>query len=1434
MMCSIPGLPMSGSEVPVLITRVNLNPGCGLVELWVNMDKGRKHVYEQMREKIQTPKRRFNGSEGKSADLCLVCFSDAWHRARIVSVQSETYEVFLIDQGQLHVATSEALAWGHTDNFLLPPEIESGVLANVVSVEEKWSERAEKFLMSLPGKKSQGLVQQVLMPDRTILLEIPAVSKHLCQIGVMKTIPVDEFKSLALKCLHKEESPDVVRLSQELNLNDQYFYPELLPDGFETVHVTEVTDPLNIFCKILIFSRALEILSEQIQQHYEESGDLGEARPQTVAGPCAARGTDGRWRRSLLKQNTATSDGAVEVLHVDEGKTKVVPVGDVRPLLGKFLRMPVVTYVCALTGVKRTGREWTADETDYLKSLLLNQTFVAKFDHHNMSEDVYDATLCAADDTCINDCFIKKAGLTPPSKPEGDGLNEPVLSSLLSSLGDKGCTEVKETKKQVVDGKTDNVALSGADDSHTKAHSKHQDPLKHIYNRLPPGLPCEVLHACDDGVFAAGNRVNVNVSCIESLQKFWCQTTEHCDSLRRLMQDLQNHYTSAQAQLLVESICVARNPDNSVWYRARIIASRHSTAVDVRFIDYGQSRKVPLRDVCPIDPSFLQLDALAFQCCLFNPKTDPTAATWTHSALTEFKKFVGSGASSNTGLKCIIKAVTCNNEEGPVNSVDIEAATGSACTLLAQKCAPSEAQVPLDAYTYSTFNIEVGGKEKVWVTSSETVDHFYCQLDRNSPLFDKLKENVAQLLNQPPCSNLPPGLNSICFARYTDNEWYRGQVVEMSPELKVHFVDYGDTLAVKEADLRPFPSDASIARSVPVQAVLLALIDVPAEVPREVNRWFAEEAIGQSFTISVAAKGEKGKLIVQLMFNDSVNVNEAVRERMAGLVQQQPDSSKSTYQDCRKKELKKASALTKTMEQHGVHSSDRMCAEDELQMSSIASEQETEHVKTLDEGRTLEVIPKENGTVAKDGHIDSEIKLPSLPRKVNISMYKRPNISQSKTEVYASCIVGPHYFWCQYTDTKDLNTVSKLAQEAGWAEQDGTFPETPQPGSPCLALFSSDNQWYRAQAIRRADDTLHVLFVDYGNESEVDIVNVRSLPQSLLEFPPQAFLCFLDGFDESKGSWDDEVYDDFYNRLVDKQLKMTVCKIEDHSEAAVPQYTVKTECDEVVINDLMQKYWKASSSEPSKKVMEQTETLLQAVQTKDNTTKSDVSKGINNTDSYRKPEISKDTSVMVYASCIVEPHFFWCQHADTEDLCKVVQLAQEAGQVESDLMFPETLHPGSPCLALFSGDNQWYRAQVIRREDDTLHVVFIDYGNESNVGVKDVRALPQSLLETPPQAFLCCLKGFDGSKGSWKDEVYDDFYSLLVDKLLKLTVFRLESSHSEMEVPQYSVEIEGDGAVVNSLMQKHWTGLDSDDTSAGRLESVDQKETRTIDESIGG
>lgn len=66
---------------------------------------------------------------------------------------------------------------------------------------------------------------------------------------------------------------------------------------------------------------------------------------------------------------------------------------------------------------------------------------------------------------------------------------------------------------------------------------------------------------------------------------------------------------------------------------------------------------------------------------------------------------------------------------------------------------------------------------------------------------------------------------------------------------------------------------------------------------------------------------------------------------------------------------------------------------------------------------------------------------------------------------------------------------------------------------------------------------------------------------------------------------------------------------------------------------------------------------------------------------------------------------------------------------------------GRPCLACFAEDGRWYRARVDDVKGDMVTVYFIDYGNSSQINVKNIKRLPYDLAQQPALAYRCALDG---------------------------------------------------------------------------------------------
>lgn len=61
-------------------------------------------------------------------------------------------------------------------------------------------------------------------------------------------------------------------------------------------------------------------------------------------------------------------------------------------------------------------------------------------------------------------------------------------------------------------------------------------------------------------------------------------------------------------------------------------------------------------------------------------------------------------------------------------------------------------------------------------------------------------------------------------------------------------------------------------------------------------------------------------------------------------------------------------------------------------------------------------------------------------------------------------------------------------------------------------------------------------------------------------------------------------------------------------------------------------------------------------------------------------------------------------------------------------------------VAKFSEDNRWYRARVVMSEEqDSIRIVFIDFGNIETKHISEFFPLDKSYADLPAQAIACTL-----------------------------------------------------------------------------------------------
>ncbi|XP_042359677.1 tudor domain-containing 6 [Plectropomus leopardus] len=1642
-MSSIVGLPTRGSDVTVFITRPHLHPLCVLVEFWGKFGQEKAADYECLAKDIQSPRSVFQEFEGNPGDQCLALIDGVWCRCRIVSRNGSKYSVFLIDKGRTYSTITSKLAWGKKKHFHLPPEVEFCVLANVLpfSPENRWSPLALEFLKSLSGKSVKAHVQDVLVPHRTFLLHIPCISRQMYEMGIAKKLSPDVFQDFVLESLQSLSgsvlSPET-RLSmgaaKQLHKKELFMYPELPAGTVETVIVTEVANPQRIFCQLKVFSQELKKLSGQMTQCCEGRMTNFIVSPEMIGFPCAARGSDGRWYRSVLQQ-VFPNNNVVEVLNVDYGTKQFVSVQNVRPLASEFFRMPVVTYICSLHGIIDKGVGWTSSQIDYLKTLLLHKTVIAKFEYQSISEGVHYVTLYGDENTNINNmfgskerCFLEREKtledyairstacnrqhpaerkmLTPGHAGDGkegkgkteklpaedlslnsshvafvhhindpsefwiqtqnhakeldelmdsiyhlyaDSVNKNVVKptvglycaaraedgefyrATVAEVGeqqikvffvDYGNTEVvdrsdirtlpEELKKlpclsvkctlagvRPKDGRWSQEAcdffIKAVTDKELKVHVTVKydegyavqltDPeaqgerdlstmmctsgfaeraeiqpkakitmqpailpqlpdarLSGVYMNkgMPFQTPNTVRFAINEKVptfkehmFPIGSVLDVSVCYIESPNDFWCQLVQNAGHLKLLMHDMQAHYTGSEFQPLVETACVARHPDNRMWYRALVIHKHKTPDVDVLFVDYGQTERVSLFDLRKIRPEFLTLHGQAFRCSLLNP-VDPMSVIneWNKEAVDRFQNFVETAASNFVILKCTIYAVMYSEQKIVFNIVDLETPFESICTSmvnLVKSELPKKAAVSsfrLDTYYYSTHNVKTGTEEQVTVTCVNSVGQFYCQLERNADVMNDLRLRVSNLCQQLENVKLPTVFGTLCFAKYTDGQWYRGQIKATKPAILVHFVDYGDTIEVEKSDLLPVPREANDIMSVPVQAVVCGLSDMPADVPSEVNSWLETSVTECKFRALVVAREPDGKLLVEL-YHGNTQVNSKIKKMFRTEMQTKGnivnkgrralEASANHAQKTLKVVPRQAEMYNRTQTSKKNVSAPKPAARQMKDAKNKAAplelyipphQRQSSRRTPSNTGNGFEpasasVKPGEE-SLPTDTEQLIKSKLPGSESQSESNAEKFPKLADlpsklitmgMEAEVYVSHCSSPLSFYVQLVseETGIFSLVEMLNGPQSIPQN--TDIRDVHPGDLVQAEFADDSSWYRAvvKEIQGATTAL-VEFVDFGNTAMLPVSKIDRLHQSFLQLPVYSTPCMLSqaaslGKEEVL---DPEVVSAFKEDIGSSGEKIFKCQFIRQTgsvwEVSLQDSGVNVMC-----------------KVPGKFSTDGTE-ITSEKQVKENPDQnSDISEVSENSSLnslfYHRQEFLEGQKLDVYVTAVNDAQTFWCQPADSEELNKITSSVSEVGDAADKHIDPGALSPRSPCVALFSDDQFWYRAEVIDKVGEELSVLFVDYGNKSQVNITDVKEMPPKLMESPPQAFLCELEGFDASQGSWDSGSVDEFSALTTDKVLQLTVSRVRREERKVKCV---VRMESEGQVINEALKAWW------------------------------
>ncbi|KAK3610429.1 hypothetical protein CHS0354_016606 [Potamilus streckersoni] len=314
-------------------------------------------------------------------------------------------------------------------------------------------------------------------------------------------------------------------------------------------------------------------------------------------------------------------------------------------------------------------------------------------------------------------------------------------------------------------------------------------------------------------------------------------------------------------------------------------------------------------------------------------------------------------------------------------------------------------------------------------------------------------------------------------------------------------------------------------------------------------------------------------------------------------------------------------------------------------------------------------------------------------------------------------------FYLKRTDIYDATEFQELESEIGIYCVSNMTAHTPVVGELVAAKFTN-NKWYRANVLQVKPTECHVIFIDYGNQDDVENYNIRKLRKEFTKMPFVAIKCKLSGI---QATADDAKLLIFAEDVIGQNIKAQAIGMDKNGVTEVKLFSVSGSCinDRVALTGQKEICTGLSKiNEPLKKESK-TEMVLMA---KD----------------VRPVELPTDGSkIQVEIVEIFNLDNFFVKTVDDTSRVKL-----DSQQIEMNIFYKEDSTGYTPVIdelvaALFEG--VWYRGKVIEGDGNLFNILYADFGNVSAVTKNQIRKLKSKFADLPLMAIPSRLQGLKGT-----------------------------------------------------------------------------------------
>ncbi|XP_060027226.1 tudor domain-containing protein 1 [Erinaceus europaeus] len=823
--------------------------------------------------------------------------------------------------------------------------------------------------------------------------------------------------------------------------------------------VTEFKHPSDFYVQ-LYSSEVLEYMNQisaSLKETYANMVPEDDYIP--VKGEvCVAKYTvDQTWNRVII-QDVDMQKKKAQVLYIDYGNEEILPVNRIHQLNKSIDLFPPCAIKCFIADVIPAEGNWSNECIKTIKSLLMEQFCSLKI-VDILKEEVVSFAVTV---TLLN----------------SGKLVDNVLVEMGYGLKPKG----QNSKKQ------------SADESDPEVVSKVTAESKIVVDRsdlIPKVLTLNV-----------GDEFCGVVAHIQTPEDFFCQQLQSGHKLGELQSSLSEYCSQVSPRSdfypTIGDICCAQFSEDDQWYRASVLAYASEESVLVGYVDYGNFEILSLTRLCPITPKLLELPMQAIKCTLAGVK--PSLGIWTPEATCLMKNAVQN--------KMITVRVADKTENSSVvELVDISVTPNVSITKVLMDAGfavgekPEVTEKPRDLKENS---VPLGIEEKAnplewtWVKLSvdQTVDvvvcmiyspgEFYCHVLKEDALkkLNDLNKSLAEYCQQKSPNNFKAEIGQPCCAFFAgDGNWYRALIKELLPSgnVKVHFVDYGNTEEVTADELQMISSKYL---KLPFQGLQCWLVDIQPK-----NRHWSKDAI-ERFQTSVSGIKLQARVVEHTEAGAGLELTDLSTSYPRIISDTLIEENLVLQVSSPNKDLAKSSPVNKQDLQA-----------DTTEYPVISS---TTHWRTTE-------LPVNKTVPANILEIISPNLFYALPNEMSEDQEK---LSILTTELL------------EYCSAQKSHSVYR-----------------PNIGDACCAKYTMDDIWYRAIVLWTSDTEAKVLYADYGNIETLPLSRLQPISASHLELPFQVIRCSFEGLMELNGSCSQLIIELLKNFMLNQNVMLSVKEI---------------------------------------------------------------------------------------------------------------------------------------------------------------------------------------------------------------------------------------------------------------------------------------------------